>query len=310
MILLQGKNKGKVCSEASKICRHKSKACQWCNKIFDRDTTCNNHEKICVLQPKVEKTKVGRPTIKVKVKVKVKVKEIKEVKEVKVKVETNANIRPEQEPHPKPAWPDPDQDKDRLLETMCSKINTMEASIQKLTSMLIEVSAEATAPKTIINNIQINISDIGAFKNLCEKMGASEATDFLCQLASKPKIITLFEKLYLDGNPTEHPIATLNGKDFVYRDINEALVHDIGGTKISELGERLLKNTFIEAVDPILTRFVRQNQGDRDGDDNDYDTVRELQNGACLAKKDKTFIKDLSTKVYNPNHSFFVALCD
>lgn len=52
-------------------------------------------------------------------------------------------------------------------------------------------------------------------------------------------------------------------------------------------------------------RFVKHNEGDHDGDDNNYDKFRELQNGACRIKSDKSFVRDLYPKTYNPKHEFF-----
>jgi hypothetical protein len=178
----------------------------------------------------------------------------------------------------------------------------------------VATAVAATAPTTItnintINNINIYqtvaINEVGAFKALCDKMGVSEATDFLCDLASKPLVMPLFEKLYLEGDPASLPIANNNGKDFVYRDSNDELVHDVGGNKIAKLGERLLKNAFVEATDPLIVRFMGKNEGEQDGDDVDYDKFIELQNGATSVRPDKAFIKELYPKTYNPGHSFF-----
>ncbi len=184
-------------------------------------------------------------------------------------------------------------------EDLYEKIHIMEQQIQQLLK---------TPTVVNVNNVyqnNINISDIGAFKTLCDKMGINEATDFLCDLAAKPQIMALFEKVYLECDPAQYPIANNNGKDFMYRDAENNIVHDEGGHKITELGERLIKNTFIEAADPLLTRFISQNEGEHDGDDTDYDRFRELQNGACRIKRDRSFVKDLYPKTYNPGHVFF-----
>ncbi len=128
--------------------------------------------------------------------------------------------------------------------TLEDKIQAMDQTIKKLTDLL---SSGAIHPTVINNNTVVNInnnlsiSDMGAFKILSDRMGEEEATDFLCKLASNPRIITLFEKVYLDGEPSEHPIANVNGEDFIYRDETQNLIHDIGGAKILKLGERLLK---------------------------------------------------------------------
>lgn len=192
------------------------------------------------------------------------------------------------------------------LEDMCDKLQTMEQSIRQLTNLII--ANKITAP-TVVNNIlyqqNISISEFGAFKSLCDKMGTEEATKFMCSLASKPKTMDLFEKVYLDCDPSNYPIANNNGKDFCYRDSDNNIIHDEGGQKIAQLGDRLMKNTFVEAIDPLLTRFVRQNEGDHEGDDGDYDMFHTLQKAACLVKPDRTFIKDLSLKTYNPDHTFF-----
>jgi hypothetical protein len=159
----------------------------------------------------------------------------------------------------------------------------------------------------ITNNLyqHISITDIGGFKSLCDRMGIPEATEFLCKMAAKPQLMDLFEKVYLDCDPAHYPIAHNNGRDFYYRDAENKLIIDEGGSKIAQLSERLMKNTFIEAADPLLAKFVRQNDGDKEGDDVDYDRFRELQNGACRVKVDKSFIKELYPRTYNPNHTFF-----
>ena len=192
--------------------------------------------------------------------------------------------------------------------------------LSQLTAEIKELKALITHQPTVnniyhptVNNItntyqHIMISDVGAFNILCEKMGTNEATSFLCTLATKPKTMALFEKVYLDCEPSNYPIANNNGKDFYYRDSDNKIVHDEGGSTISKLGDRLIKNTFIEAADPMLTRFVNQNVGDHEGDDADYDKFRELQNAACAVKTDKSFIKELSVKTYYPNHQFFKAI--
>ena len=104
-------------------------------------------------------------------------------------------------------------------------------------------------------------------------MGISEATVLLCGMACKPQVMVLFEKAYLEGDPYNYPIANNNGTDLYYRDINNNIIHDEGGRQISKLSERLVKNTFLEAAEPILSRFVVQNEGDHDGDDADYDKL-------------------------------------
>ncbi len=193
-----------------------------------------------------------------------------------------------------------DQMKDMLSKAVVEAVNA------------VMQTAPVQPTNIITNNITSNItyqhiaiSDIGAYKTLCDKMGINEATDFLCKLATKPQIMPLFEKLYLECDPSSYPIVNNNGKDFYYRDGDDNIVHDSGGHKIAKLGERLMKNTFIEAADPLLKRFVRQNDGDHEGDDNDYDRFRELQNGASNFKADRSFIADLYPKTYNPNHTFF-----
>jgi hypothetical protein len=184
--------------------------------------------------------------------------------------------------------------------------------IAKITEEIVELRKIIQQPS--ITNVtyqqpvtyqQILISDAGAYKILCEKMGSGEATNFLCELAGKPKTMTLFEKVYLDCDKADYPIANSNGKDFYYRDSDNNIIRDEGGHQISKLGDRLIKNTFIEAADPLLTRFMKHNVGDLEGDDGDYDKFRELQNAACAVKTDKTFVNDLSFKTYNPNHTFF-----
>ena len=182
----------------------------------------------------------------------------------------------------------------------------VEKELNKLTRLL-QVLPTTNIVNTTTNVVYqtINISDIGAFKTLCDKMGTNEATNFLCKLASKPQIMMLFEKVYLECDPSRYPIANNNGKDFMYRDVDNKIIHDEGGHKITQLSERLMKNTFIEAADPLLTRFVKHNEGDHEGDEDDYDKFRELQNGACETQVDKSFVKELYTKTYNPNHTFF-----
>ncbi len=178
----------------------------------------------------------------------------------------------------------------------------------------IRVLTESTPHIINNNNIviyqNITISDAGVFKILCDKMGVSEATAFLCDMAGKPQIMTLFEKAYLDCDPANYPIAHNNGTDLYYRDSNNNIVHDAGGRKISKLGERLMKNTMLEAAEPLLARFISQNEGEHDGDDNDYDRFRELQNGACRYKEDHMFTKSVFKKTYNPNHVFFSTMSD
>ncbi len=194
---------------------------------------------------------------------------------------------------------------------ICNKVQSMEQSMLSMKTMLEQALERKPITTNIVNattNVvyqTISISDIGAFKTLCDKMGTTEATDFLCKLAAKPQIMALFEKVYLECDPANYPIANNNGKDFFYRDADDKIVHDEGGHKITQLGERLMKNTFVEAADPLLTRFVKQNEGDHEGDDGDYDRFLELQNGACRTKADKSFIKELYPKTYNPNHAFF-----
>ncbi len=184
--------------------------------------------------------------------------------------------------------------------------------IQESVRDLHKLLADSARTPVIINNTvnyqHITISDIGAFKILCDKMGINEATDFLCNLATKPKAMILFEKLFLECDPASYPIANNNGHDLYYRDEDDRIVHDAGGHKIAELGERLMKNAFIEAADPLLTRFIKQNVGDHDGDDDDYDKFRKLQNGASGFKVDRSFIKELYPKTYNPHHTFFSSI--
>ena len=185
-------------------------------------------------------------------------------------------------------------------------IKTLSGSLHNIEHIL---ASGKVQPITNIHNTVIyqhlTISEMGAFKVLCDKMGTAEATNFLCNLAVKPRTMELFEKLYLGCAPVNYPIANNNGKDFYYRDENDNIIHDTDGHIIDKLGERLMKNTFIEAADPLLKRFVKQNEGDHEGDDTDYDRFRELQNGASSFKSDKSFIKDLYPKTYNPTHAFF-----
>ncbi len=201
--------------------------------------------------------------------------------------------------------------KQEETDELCTKVQSLDRNITEMRNMLAQALLKPLQPTTsvinITNNLYQNIvlSDVGGFKTLCDKMGAHEATSFLCKLAAKPQVMALFEKVYLDCDPANYPVANNNGKDFFYRDSDDNIIHDEGGHKIAQLGERLMKNTFIEAADPLLTRFIKQNEGDHDGDDDDYDRLRELQNGAYKAKVDKAFIKELYPKTYNPNHEFF-----
>ncbi len=254
--ITQGKNKGKTCGEANKVCRHRIMTCKVCDKTFNRDTVYYSHVKTC------------RPIID----------------------QSSAVIRG--------------------LESVVAKIDIIEKKIDRIaqepsvSNYITNNTNHIVASNT--NNIQIIISDVGAFKALCDKMGTTEATLFLCDLASKPKTITLFEKVYLEGDPSNYPIANNDGKDFYYRDKDNNIICDAGGQEIAQLGKRLMQNTFLEAANPLLTRFVRQNEGDHDGDDEDYDKFRELQNAACRCKVDKTFPVDLYKRTYNPKHDFFL----
>lgn len=252
--ITQGKNKGKMCGEVNKKCRHKPATCEFCNRVFKRDTSYFNHIKTC------------SPNISVK---------IHELEIAIAKLSSQSLINTQ------------------VIKEQIAKIKpTIEERIAQL-------------PPSVTNNIQIVINDAGVFKSLCDNMGVGDATSFLCELACKPKIMTLFEKVYLEGPPSEYPIANNNGKDFYYHDSDNNLICDIGGKNITRLGERLMQNTFLQAADPLLKRFVSQNDGDHEGDDDDYDRFRELQNGACKCKSDKTFTNDLYKKTYNPGHMFF-----
>lgn len=153
-------------------------------------------------------------------------------------------------------------------------------------------------------NTDIVINESGAFEALSDIMGTEEATNFLCKLASKPQLMLLFEKLYLRGSSKTYPIATANKKDYTYRGTGGIVVVDEAG--FLKIMDRLLKNIFLEAANPLLSRFIKQNQGDRSGSDDDYDRFRRLQNGAHAAKIDKGFMKELCAKVHNPGHPFFL----
>ncbi len=150
----------------------------------------------------------------------------------------------------------------------------------------------------------INIDESGAFKVLCDKIGVDEATDFLCKLAAKPQFMLLFEKLYLEGAPKDYPIATNNKQDYMYRG-PDGTVQSIDEAILLKIMDRLQKNVFLEAADPLLTRFIRYNQGERVGSDGDYNQFRKLQNGAHAAKIEKGFMKELCQRTYNPDHPFF-----
>ena len=269
ILITQGKNNGKLCSDVCKQCRHTNKVCQRCNVSFNRNTTYFNHAKTCnkISLNVVDKTSHNASHNVVD-------------KMCKVKPNVLAKIHPED---------------------LYNKIHTIEQQLQQLQK----------TNNITVNNYNsvvyqhINISEVGAFKILCDKMGINEATDFLCNMATKPQIMALFEKLYLECDPSNYPITNNNGMDFIYRDEDDNIIHDTGGRKIAKLGERLMKNTFLEATDPLLQRFVKQNEGDHDGDNTDYDKFCGLQHGACSTKDDKTFVKDLYPKTYNPNHTFF-----
>ncbi len=284
-------NKGKRCGQVCRRCRHISKVCPICDLHFDRDTAYLNHTKICVY-------KAPAPTL------------------VPPSTHINIHISPTQVGSKELVSTVPNQALTKIkpkiiykglvnMDDIYSKMQTMlEYTIDKRLATVQNVNITNNINNTVIYQ-HFTVSDIGAFKILCDKMGTAEATEFLCKLAAKPQVMTLFEKLYLECDPSNYPIANNNGKDFFYRDVNDNIVHDEGGHKIAKLGERLMKNTFLEAADPLLTRFVKQNEGDHDGDDNDYDKFRGFQNAAHASKTERSFIKDLYPKTYNPNHMFF-----
>ncbi len=272
ILITRGKNCGQVCGQVCKQCRHVSLKCPKCNKYFTRDTTYLNHTKTCRAIPSPTETIVRTKPL------------------VLAKKTLGSEIT--------------------VGDTVIKEIYS---NIHKMVRSAISENLMQQTPISITNNIinnsityqHVSISEIGAFKTLCDKMGTNEATDFLCKLAAKPHVMALFEKLYLECDPANYPIANNNGKDFYYRDADDKIVFDEGGHKITKLGERLMKNTFIEAADPLLNRFISQNEGDHEGDDDDYDRFRELQNGAHAMKADRSFVKDLYPKTYNPKHSFF-----
>lgn len=272
ILITRGKNNGQVCGQVCKQCRHVSLRCLKCNKYFTRDTTYLNHTKTCKAVP----LPIAASTSRIKPVVLIKKDGVETVKETVIK-EIYNNIHK------------------MVKSAIDENLNNMQAPIS-ITNNIINNS---------ITYQHVSISEIGAFKTLCDKMGINEATEFLCKLAAKPQIMTLFEKLYLECDPANYPIANNNGKDFFYRDADDKIIHDEGGHKIAKLGERLMKNTFLEAADPLLTRFIRQNEGDHEGDDDDYDRFRELQNGAHASKADRSFVKELYPKTYNPKHVFF-----
>ncbi len=197
----------------------------------------------------------------------------------------------------------------RGLSSDSNILNDLVTEVQGLKTLITQqptVNNITHVYQPIVNNIYM-ISDVGAFKILCDKMGVNEATEFLCALANKPKTMVLFEKVYLDCEPDDYPIANANGKDFYYYDGDSNIIYDEGGCLISKLGDRLIKNTFLEAADPLLTRFVKQNEGEHDGDDDDYDRFRALQTAACSVKADRSFIRELSLKTYHPGHRLISA---
>lgn len=271
--ITRGKNKGKECGEVNKKCRHKVMTCKSCSMVFYRDTAYFNHLKECETTTDTQELRstVGRL------------------------MDIDMDIKHQnRKSH---------SDRILVIEKAIDELSSRAVTADELKSTVAKIQPSVNF---ITNNIQIVVSDVGAYKALCGRMGTDEATDFLCELASKPKTITLFEKVYLEGDPTDYPIANNDGKDFYYRDSNNNIVCDTGGHEIAKLGKRLMQNTFLEAADPLLTRFVSHNGGDRDGDDEDYDRFRELQNAACRCKDDKTFTLDLYKKTFNPKHIFFM----
>jgi hypothetical protein len=278
-VIQRGVNKGKLCGEVNSRCHHIIKVCKLCYKHFKRDTTYIRHASICKAVPpgKVKLRPVIRPIVK-------------------------SSPVPQPQPQPQPQLCSKETSDD-ILKRLENEVNDLKELKAVLQQALNSINTVNITNNTTYN--QIVISDVGAFKLLCDKMGSNEATNFLCTLANKPKTMVLFEKVYLDCERDQYPIANANGKDFYYRDTDNNIICDEGGYHISKLGDRLIKNAFIEASDPLLTRFVSHNAGDREGDDDDYSRFRELQNAACSLKTDKTFIKELSLKTYCPDHMFF-----
>lgn len=171
-------------------------------------------------------------------------------------------------------------------------------SVEKVT-----INNNNTINHTVNNTVNINLTTIDsahALQNLVDRMGQKEALTFLLNIttSNRNQLTSIMEQLYLTGDPNNYPIANKDGNIFRFRDIDQRIIHDIGGKKIAKLSSNIHRNLYASAANLEAQRFIE------DGDN--YDSYYTMQECASNNKHDtKSFVKDLATKTYNPDHQFF-----
>lgn len=171
-------------------------------------------------------------------------------------------------------------------------------SVEKVT-----INNNNTINHTVNNTVNINLTTIGstdALQNLVERMGQKEALTFLLNIttSSRNQLMSIMEQMYLTGDPNNYPIANKDGNIFRFRDIDQRIIHDIGGKKIAKLSSNIHRNLYASAANLEAQHFIEK------GDN--YDKYYIMQECASNNKHDtKNFVKDLANKTYNPDHHFF-----
>lgn len=264
IIITKGKNIGLKCGQVNKKCRHRINTCNICKNSYTTDTSFSNHQKIC----KPTKTK---PHIKLKDSCGILCGDV-------LKKQNNE-----------------DDLKKRVDELVEKKLQSMDDG--EKTIIINNINSNNTT-------VNINLTTIGCadgLQRLIDKMGKDGAMRFLVEITASGnnQLMSLMEKLYLTGDPTNYPIANKDGNIFRFRDIDQRIIHDIGGKKIAKLSTTIHSNIYAGAANMEAFRFIEN------GDNDDCNNYYVMQENASNKHNTCTFIKDLAYRTFNPEHQFF-----
>lgn len=264
VVITRGKNKGKLCGHVNARCKHVSKllTCDECGMTFDRSTSYRRH--------------------------------ISTHQKTKDKILINIKRKEEEEEEAVPSW----SPAVRSQEDIYRKLEHLEKINNSLREEVVELKNK---PVTMTHNYITIMGDSNYYHELIHKLGRDNAIKFLTQSCVNGQLLSVFQKLYLDGRqPDDYPVACKDERYFRYLDDDQCLMDDHDGSEIGNVMSRKITDAIIRATNDAI---IQDTSNDISSGTQVMDNLHSVQSALCIDTE--AMIKDLAIITNNPGHPFF-----